>query len=150
MKDDGPIFANLEVDGIWDEDVCSAENGYLVKDVIGKNFSVSCSPAKIEGDVFKEITADMIIENNTDYAMRLEGYFEQHKILRPFPYSIETEMPAHSKKVVQLQISSKSDVVVGELGSLIFKRTVYCKPDSRPEIPYRENLEIKIEKASTS
>ncbi len=146
MKDDGPIFANLEVDGIWDEDVCSTENTHLVKNVIGKNFSITCSPIKIKTDTFRKITAEITIENNTDYKMTLDGHFDQHEILRPFPYSIKTEMSAHSKKTIKLQITSQSDVPVKDLKPLIFKRTVYCKPDSRPEIPYKAALEIKIEK----
>ena len=147
MKDDGPVFANIEVDGIWDENVRSDENSHLVNTVIGKNFAITCSPIKIKTDTFKKITAEITIENNTDYEMTLDGHFDQHETLRPFPYSIKTEMPAHSKKVVKLQIGAQPAVSVKDLKPLVFKKTVYCRPDTRPTIPYKGAFEIKIEKA---
>lgn len=145
MKEDGPVFANIEVEGIWDEDVYSRERAHFVKTVIGKNFSIACSPVRVKTDTFKAVTAELTLDNKTEYNMTLEGHFQQHDILRPFPYAVETDMPAHSKKVVPLQISSQSEVPIRDLKPLLFKRVVYCKPDSRPTIPYQDTLEIKME-----
>jgi hypothetical protein len=147
MKEDGPVFANIEVDGIWDEEVYSRERAHFVQTVIGKNFSITCSPIRVKTDTFKAVTAELILENKTKYDMTLEGHFQQHEVLRPFPYAIETDMPANSKKRLPLQISSQTEVTVKDLKPLHFKRTVYCRPDSRPKIPYKDTLEIKIEKA---
>jgi len=116
----------------------------LVKNVIGKNFSITCSPIKIKTDTFQEITAEITIENKTDYKMTLQGHFEQHAVLRPMPYCIECEMAAHSKKVVKLEVRGGDGVAVDGLGALRFKRVVYCRPDLRPEIAYRDVLEIKV------
>jgi hypothetical protein len=147
MKDDGPVFAHIDVDAIWDEDVYTRERAHLVKTVIGKKFAIACSPIRIKTDTFKAVTTELTLENNTNYPMRLDGHFQQHELLRPFPYAIVTEMPAHSKNVLMLQISSESEVAVKDLKPLLFQRTVYCRPDSRPEIPYQEIMEIKIGKA---
>ncbi len=84
-------------------------------------------------------------QTGSKYDMTLEGHFQQHEVLRPFPYAVETDMPAQSRKVVPLQISSQTEVAVKGLKPLHFKRTVYCRPDSRPKIPYKDTLEIKIE-----
>ncbi|NQV32573.1 MAG: hypothetical protein HQ515_07765 [Phycisphaeraceae bacterium] len=92
-------------------------------------------------------SVELTLENKTDYKMRLNGHFQQHDQLRPFPYAVEMDMPARSKKVLPLQISSPSEVSVQDLKPLIFERTVYCRPDTRPEIPYKGTLEIKIESA---
>ena len=147
MKENGPVFAHIEVDAIWDEDVYTRERAHLVKTVIGKNFSIACSPITTKTDTFKAVTTELLLENKTDYTMTLKGHFQQHDYLRPFPYAIETDMPAHSKKVLPLQISSPSEVPVKELKPLVFERTVYCRPDARPEIPYKGILEINIERA---
>ncbi len=145
MREDGPVFAHIEVEGIWDEDVCSRESAHLVKTVIGKNFTIACAPIRVRPPAFRAVTAELIIENKTEYAMTLEGHFQQHDTLRPFPYAVETDMPAHSSKVVPLHISSTAEVSVQDLKPLLFKRTVTCRPDRRPEIPYPDTLEINIE-----
>jgi hypothetical protein len=147
MKENGPVFAHIEVEGIWDEDVYTRERAHLVKTVIGKKFSIACSPITTKTDMFKSVTTELTLENKTDYTMTLKGHFQQHDLLRPFPYAIETDMPAHSKKVLPLEISSPTEVPIKDIKPLVFERTVYCRPDSRPEIPYKGTLDIKIEKA---
>ena len=73
MTEEGPILANLFLDGIWDEDVVTEE---LVDLVRNRPFPVRIEPVYLEEDNPEAITATVKATNDTDSKMHvaLTGY----------------------------------------------------------------------------
>ncbi len=76
MTDQGPIIANLMLDGIWDEDVATEESKGFIKEVL-KSQAVQVEPLFQEGNAFEQVSTMVKIRNDQDIPLEVtfaEGF----------------------------------------------------------------------------
>lgn len=113
MTDQGPIIANLLLEGIWDENVATEASKKFIKEVI-KSQVIQVSPLFKDGYDFSDMEAELQIRNDQDmplevrfsegFSWDLVGAIEQ-EVLTVAPNSVET---------VPFKITARNEVELGK------------------------------------
>jgi hypothetical protein len=85
MTEEGPLLANLLLDGIWDENVVTDKLVDLVRE---KPFPVEIRPVYISDPNSEKVQAEVRITNRSDYPMKVNFDGNTH---RDFFYKLEKE-----------------------------------------------------------
>lgn len=125
MKPDGPVIANLTLEGIFDEDPTVPAFADMVADVTAKirsGKSMQSEPVTIsveDGDVKGGMT-EITIKNFAPYPMSIEGVFIEHPDFNIEPQSIRQKVLPLLADVVKVKVSLKEDGERKKGGPIIF------------------------------
>ena len=152
MTETGPRLANLDLDGIYDDDVrteAMAETSLKLK----QSFEVEIDPIyRVALEQNESVETTLRIKNKTDIPMQVNGHFKAHEILQADPYTINTDLAPLSEKEIKIKIKflKRFEILdalmmpmniniifspAGFPGELICEETVMAAIDIFPTIP---------------
>ena len=152
MTDNGPLPANLLLDGIYDENIVTDQDLPLVRQVrdagkeARKGGLVTCSALQTEHDLFTAGSAEIKITNPTDLPLSFHAGFQNHPSLRPFPYAIDLTIPAQSERTIQLSVRSDEALTVDDISPLIMEARLRYQLPARPPVKYEFARQVRIER----
>lgn len=141
MTEEGPILANLQLEGIWDENVSTQATREFVNSVWAQR-PIQVEPFYIRKSKFKSGIARIKLTNNKDVPMMV-------KLKKGFSWDLKTSLAANkvtvqpnSVKFVDLLLEPKTKKNFTELDAIKITAGVSYIADDLPkiEIPFTFNL----------
>ncbi len=117
MKDEGPIVANLELDGILPIDFRSNDSAKRY-DEIGKGKFLQLKPIRSEQAELQQATTTAVIKNPDSEPLRVKVLFEPPAGVIVRPASIATTIAAKSQVSVDLAIEAEKPTPIGKLSPI--------------------------------
>lgn len=144
MTDEGPIIANLQLDGIWDENVVTDKTKQFIADVSDKNV-IEVEPMFYNQPTFQEGVVKLKVTNDEDVPMIVnftEGFSWD---LRAEVENKEITIQPNSVEFVDVNLSSRKRSLkkpVGELEAVKLAASVEYQAEDMPDlaIPFSFNL----------
>jgi len=136
MTAEGPIIANLQLEGIWDEDVVTEEADAYLRELAGTR-PVRPEPAFATGEAFPGQTAVRIrLTNDRDVPMhvRLANRFSWD-----YTSSLEADttlIPPNSVRFVELALQPRRQNIPLNSGGVELKADVSYRGEGLPEVGY--------------
>jgi len=106
MTDAGPRIANLMLEGIWDENVRTAETAELVSAVLS-GAAISVSPIFAEATAFTSAVTELRLTNDADVPMEITGTVEANPTLDVEPTEVAVTVPPNSVELIDLQVRAR-------------------------------------------
>lgn len=136
MKDDGPVIANLMLDGIRTEDVTPyavAAMARKIKEKMDSGEIVEFEPLQVEGDVFKGGGTRMKITNFAPLPMKVEGEFRETDSVKVEPDTVKTTVWPLLSKSIDVAVDVHEPMTIEDIGEIKFDvRIVYSFPGRKP------------------
>ena len=110
MTDEGPLMANLMLDGIWDENV-TTEKSRALANALSNAARIVAEPLYPEQEPFAGGTVPLRLTNDADLPLKISGRFRPSDRLRPDPYAIETVVAPNSVEIVDLKVQTLGEPV---------------------------------------
>ena len=137
MTDEGPIIANLFLEGIWDEDVVTEEIIDLVRQ---RDFPVSIEPRYLEDVNQSEVSTEIRVTNTTDMPMKVKftGYAHPKAVFTLDKE--EVEVSPNSVEIFQLRIPNQSNMDLTDLRAFSFNTHITYTYEEGPDLIYDKDL----------
>jgi hypothetical protein len=137
MTEEGPILANLFLDGIWDEDVVTEE---LVDLVRNRPFPLQIEPIYLENPSPGEMTAQVKATNSSDTQMHvaLTGYVHDHLF-----YELEqTEFVIEPNNVAMfdLKMNNPGQTPLSNMSALTVQADITYAFENQPNVQFASDL----------
>ena len=146
MTDDGPVLANLMVDGVWDEDVRTARTAELME----RLQKVRVDPFVTEEATFSEGAVMLRVVNQEDVPMHVEASVPFHEQLNIEPQSLAVDVAPNSIETFSFNVKSSVPVEVTSLDLIPMSlKTSFTPPDHR-RVSSSQDMLIGVESAYTS
>ncbi|MBT8384293.1 MAG: metallophosphoesterase, partial [Bacteroidia bacterium] len=140
MTEEGPILANLFLDGIWDENVVTSE---LVD--LGRNrpFPVKIEPIYVEEPNQEEMTALVKATNDSDTKMRvsLTGYTNDKLYFQLEQTSFEVE--PNDVATFNLQMKNFDQTAVSDLSAFTINADITYEFEKQPNVSFSSDLKYR-------
>jgi len=133
MTDEGPVMANLMLDGIWSEDVVTEKQWELVSQV-RRVSPMRITPVIITDATFNEGMTEVRLTNDSDVPMHVSLGFENYLQLRPGFEHMEKEVAPNSVEIVKLPIMTTEAMDVNEINPMAIKAIYTYKGEDVPEV----------------
>ncbi|MCB9260688.1 MAG: metallophosphoesterase [Ignavibacteriales bacterium] len=119
LTDDGPVFANLELDGIHDHDISNDETDIMAESLI-KNTRFEHVILSNSGNTFKDGTVYLYFQNNTDFELNVNLQFYHNHELKIDKPRLDFNLIANSDSTVEISLVSKEEIDFDKIGQLQF------------------------------
>ena len=153
MTEDGPIMANLQLEGIWDENVSTEKTREYALDIIRSN-PIQLEPFFVEEKMFEKGATKIRISNDKDIPMQVKLREVSGKNLKGFADRSELVVPPNSVEFVAVEMESRRKArPIEELGSVRIEAELRYLGEGLPDldVPLKFNLspqqKLKLEKA---
>lgn len=103
MTADGPVIANLDLEGIHDEDLVTSEHRAL-SEALAK--AIRPEAEIHEGEIFTSGRARFRVENPTDQELVLEADSHGGVMMTATPHRIRTRLAPREMRTIEIQLSS--------------------------------------------
>lgn len=149
MTDDGPVMANLRLDGILPHDVSQAESirwarGLDQSSDIGASVLLDAA----EDGTVLSASAFLTFKNTSDYPLRIDGEFLHSHNVHPQPGVITRVLPPHTAEVAKIELAvmapfKETDQVQLEVRATMSLGDVGLKVNGIKAIPLRsEHIDV--------
>lgn len=128
MKDQGPVIANLTLDGILPEDVLTSEQ-YNLAYGLSRAYSIACEPLRIDGPIPDAATLTMSVTNRSDLPLRVTGAFGPTNGVHVHPHAVDTTVSAGRSLTQPIELSHLQDHGIATIPTLTFRGFVEWRPD---------------------
>ena len=133
MTDDGPVLANLMLEGIWGEDVVTEEQWDFVGP-LRRAQPVRISPILVDEPLFSTGTSQVRLTNDADVPMELSLDFDNYLHLRPETDQIHVTVAPNSVEMLEIPLSSNPGMGIEELSALKIEATSVYKKENLPAL----------------
>jgi hypothetical protein len=116
MTEEGPVIANLMLDGIWDENIRTPEIASAM-DAVVEGRVLRCDPIVTESPAFSESSVRLRLTNDADVPMHIHGALAGAEGIQATPPSFDKTVPPNSVDFVETRISASRPVAVATLGA---------------------------------
>lgn len=106
MRDNGPVIANLTLDGILPDNVYNEEMGKALAPYFDGT-AVQCAPFLVKKDTVTEATTQLRITNDGDKPLRFSGSLSIEGAAKVSPENLVIEVPAKSVRTRDLRLTCK-------------------------------------------
>ncbi|NKI33285.1 metallophosphoesterase [Croceivirga thetidis] len=140
MTDEGPILANLFLDGIWDENVVTEE---LVELVRNRPFPVRIEPAYSSEEKPEKMEAEMRIINDSDVQMHVDLKGQSDNILF---YQFENNsiiVEPNDVATQKIRLSNAGNQALDNFSTLNITADVTYKFENKPNVSFSSDLKFK-------
>lgn len=144
MTDDGPIMANLLLDGIWDENV-NTEGMHLFTEGILTKHPLEIEAMLVEGNTFSEGKLNLRITNDSDIPMDAEVAVSSNDKLWAMSEAFNKTIEPNSVELVSVPIKASGTLTVADISPLEVKTTMTYRSDKYPELVINQTHAIKPE-----
>lgn len=141
MTEQGPIIANLQLDGIWDENVSTEQTKEFLSQV-WKQKPIYPDPLLVKDGIFTEGTVGLKITNDKDVPMHV-------KLKNSFSWDLQSNLdknkvtiPPNSVEFVELVVKKKKEKPLEELEVVKLSVKTSYEGEQVPEIevPFEFNI----------
>lgn len=109
MTDDGPIIANLMLDGIWDTHIMNTARANLIRPLL-RGAGVVTDGIVVDGGSFSTAETTLRLTNDADLPMTLEVALLQDDVLRSNRKQISRVIDPNSVETVSLRLYTEGPV----------------------------------------
>ena len=143
MSDEGPVIANLRLDGILPHDVANEESHQLTQNLLQNVFAESTVLVDSESN-FKEGTAYITYSNSSSYPLYLKAkLFHNHHLIAK-PESILVEIAPNTSKTIDLKLEALQPFNLDENVQLEFNSSIGYKLEDYPDLMLEGSMVIPI------
>ncbi len=137
MTDEGPVIANLMLEGIWDENVFT-EDLYSMMNAD----PIQIEPMFVEKDIFFGDDFEIKITNDDNYPMVAQLSFDINSELRPEVMEYQNQVPPNSVEFIKVRMNVAGPRWVSAIKPIkLYTRVTYLYEDER-EIAVEEEYAI--------
>ena len=146
MTDDGPLLANLLLDGIWDENVATADSRALVG-ALNRAARVVVQPVRVDDDRYAGGTVELKLVNDANHPLRVTANFRPHEFLSPDPYAIRDTVEPNTMRQIELKLDPRQLVRVSEMPPLLVDFVLsYDVPDG-PKLELKRTHAVAVDRS---
>ncbi len=137
MTDEGPLLANLLLEGIWNEDVVTGEIADLVRN---RPFPVRIEPVYIDNKLSGEVTTQVRITNDSDYplSVKLDGVIHPSVFYKLEKTALKVD--PNDVKLVNLSVINQEKVDLARISPILLKTEAQYTYEGRPDLVLRQTL----------
>lgn len=147
MSDEGPIIANLRLDGILPHDVANDETHELTRELI-KSTNIKTNVFVDSKKAFNKGIALITYENTSDHPLYLEGqFFHNHHVLAN-PSKFENIIPANSSKTIEVKLEAIKPFNLKENIQLEYTGNLGYRHEDYPDLTLSGSIVIPIQNSS--
>lgn len=144
MTDNGPIMANLMLEGIWDENVVTEEmKEFFVPLVNGRPITVQ--PILLEKDKFNQATSQLKLTNDSNVPMKVALELKANTTLSTNIASNIYEIQPNSVEIVDLKVNARNETSLSNIEDLKMIAQVSYHPENLPEVKFEVKQTIRPE-----
>lgn len=144
MTDNGPIMANLQLEGVWDENV-STENSRQFAQGIWTNNPLQIEPIYVEGSDFESGNCRIKITNDKDVPMEVQFNEGFNWNLKCFFDKDKIEVAPNSVEFVNLEMISRKTKSLEELKPLKINASIKYTGNDMPKLSVPVNFNVRPE-----
>jgi len=146
MTEEGPVIANIFLEGIWDENVTTEEMSKFARPLANGN-PIQIEPIlKEQDEVFARASTKMRITNHSDVPMKIALEFRGHPQLLPDFVRKQITLNPNTVKIIDLQVKAASqNTKVSQLKPLELKAQITYQAKKIPELSFDLGYKIKPE-----
>ena len=149
MTDDGPIMANLMLDGIWDENVTTHKSRTLAN-ALESAARVAAEPLYPQGDTFTRGTIPLRLTNSADIPLKISGRFRPSEQLQPDPYALEKTVEPNSVEIVELVVSARAPLDIGAVRPLVLDLSLVYDIPEGPALEMNRAISVAVDRLEMS
>ncbi|MEM9161224.1 MAG: metallophosphoesterase, partial [Verrucomicrobiota bacterium] len=146
MTDEGPVMANLELDGILPHDVSDMERLKLAISLT-ENASTQARVVLNEGRKIERGTLFLEFRNDSAERMKIDGAFLHSHWVSPLPARVEEELSAGERRIVEIELRTFEPFPADSKGTLEFEAEYALLPSGEEPISLAGRNEILLESA---
>jgi predicted phosphodiesterase len=146
MTDDGPILANLMLDGIWSEDILTVENFDLIRPALS-GAAVRFEPVVSESKTFKGAKAKLRLTNDANVPMHAVVTLHNSSSVGVQPTRVEKSVPPNSVELVDVQLDAFTETLSTELPPLRAEWALTYKTDKAPPVEVCGTYRLVVDSA---
>ncbi|WP_422006693.1 sugar-binding protein [Roseivirga pacifica] len=148
MTDEGPIMANLQLEGIWREDMVTDESKAFFSPMVS-NSPLKVSPVLVDGGEFENTVLKLKLTNDSNVPVTADLSFDYNPNLLPTWGKRSIEVAPNSVELIDVELESFKTDKVAEFNNLQLKGNFVYKPSNSPEVKADFNYGIRPESWST-
>jgi hypothetical protein len=144
MTNEGPILANLQLEGIWSENVVDVPTTAMIQRVSGKN-NISIEPLFVENDQpFEQGIVKIKITNDEDVPMKVT-FQERFSWDLVASLNNELEVAPNSVEIVDLELRNRKNAVANDMSPVRLNTTVSYAFENMPSLEFPSTFYVKPE-----
>ncbi len=147
MTDEGPIIANLALDGIWSDEVFTEETAQLMQPLL-QSQAVSVEPLLVQDNTFEAYETELKLTNNSDVPMQIDLTVQANpKLITSFGV-LSREISPNSLEVVKLGLQATEPIALDSISPLVLHSTIAYQGDGIPEVSFESTYQLRPEKVA--
>jgi len=151
MTNEGPIIANLALDGIWSEDVITEEIAAYVRPLL-QSQAVSVEPLLVQDNTFETYKTEVKLTNNSDVPMRIDLTLQANPKIIPSFGAQTYEVSPNSVEIVKLGLKATEATPLDSIEPLVLHSTIIypgeMSGEEMPEVSFESTYRLLPEKVA--
>ncbi|MEL6192617.1 MAG: metallophosphoesterase [Bacteroidota bacterium] len=146
MTDEGPIMANLLLEGIWEEDVVTDEWADIMKPLAGSS-PMRVEPVFTDSETFSGETMEVRLTNDSDYPMEVAFRMALNEKLTASGIPDKLMINPNSVELLSMKIASANSVSLKEVSPIKLMSSSTYRIENQPEIVMEQQVLIRPAKS---
>ena len=142
MTEDGPVLANLLLEGIWDENVMTEEQ-YDIVGPLRRKSPLRIDPLMVSDSKFSKGVSQLRITNDSDLPMRAHLAFGASEDLQSNVAQWEKVLEPNSVELVDLKFHTATAMSTYEMDGMQLKGSYTFMPEKYPEVTLTSDHQLK-------
>jgi len=147
MSDQGPVMANLKLDGILSHDITNAETATMARAMLD-NTRFDALVLTNKGEQFENGTLYLHFTNKSDVPMHLNLSFYHHHQIDILPARRRVKLEPDTKKIVEVSLNAHQPIPYKELGFLKYYWKVAYDSEEYEDFYLDGNADLEIKASS--
>ncbi len=144
MTEQGPVMANLMLEGIWDENVTTEEQINFARP-LADAMPIQMEPILLKDQKFEQASSQVKIINDSDVLMHVKLQSEAHLQLLPDVVKKEIEIQPNSVEMFDLNLKALQVLASDDLEPLTFHAQISYQEENQPRLEIGKPIAIKPE-----
>jgi 3',5'-cyclic AMP phosphodiesterase CpdA len=142
MTKEGPIMANLLLEGIWDEDVNTEARYEFSRPLVGR-FPAEVSPLMVDVNSFQ--TGELAVKwtNDSDVPMEIEMALQSTQQIWAAADPIKQTIPPNSVEQIRIPLKTEQAMLLETIAPMRLSATATYRPENQAELMLKRDLMIQ-------
>ncbi len=146
MTDEGPIMANLLLEGIWEEDVVTEEWADIMKPLAG-TAPMRVEPVFTDSDMFTGESMEVRLTNDSNYPMEVVFKLAPNETLTVSGLPEKVMVNPNSVELLNMDIGSENPVSMSSLSPIKLMASSTYQIENQPELVMEQQVLIRPAKS---
>lgn len=146
MTDEGPIMANLLLEGIWEEEVVTEEWADIMKPLAG-SAPMRVEPVFTDSDMFTGESMEVRLTNDSNYPMEVVFKLAPNETLTVSGLPEKVRVNPNSVKLLNMDIGSEDPVSMSSLSPIKLMASSTYQIENQPELVMEQQVLIRPAKS---